>query len=122
MTTPEQQQIRDSYASGAETLLLMMQDTATVVRPTLAPDAYGGQAATDVTVVTLPCRRKSLSGRELARVAEVAPNATTRVVVPAGSDVRATDALLIDGVRFEVLWVPSNTFSVQLACLCAEVS
>jgi hypothetical protein len=52
----------------------------------------------------------------------VAPSATYVVKVPPNTDVRAaTDAFLMDGVRFEVQFVPDNTFTAQLKCFCSVV-
>jgi hypothetical protein len=122
MATAEQQDILDALAAAAVDLVALMPQTATLMRPTLTADLYGGATSTDVTVGDLPCRRRTLTGREVLTVAPLASSATYKVTVPAGSDVRRGDALLIDGGRFEVQWVPDATFSVQLGCYCAAVS
>ena len=111
-----------ALADAAGALVDLMPDTADVVRVTLSPDGYGGQIATEDVVATVPCRWARLTGQELLAAAKVAPSATVAVTVPRGTPVTRSDALVVGGTRFEVLWVADGTLKAQTRCYCAEVA
>lgn len=114
--------IAAAFADATAATACLRPLTATIVRPELTPDAYGTNTATDVTIGTVACRLRAASASSVRAAGERAgQSATVEVVVAPDADVRATDALVIDGRRFEVLWVPDRTLTVELAILCQEV-
>jgi hypothetical protein len=118
MATAEQQEILDAIASAGQDLAVLRPESAQVLRSVSEPDGYGGQTSTESVVAAVGCRRKMLSGRDLASAAKLAPSASWKVVLDPGTDVTVSDALLVDGTRYEVVWVGGGTFAAELPCFC----
>lgn len=101
--------------------------TATIVRPSTTNPAPGVHTASETTVATVGVRVSSLSrargsGRSFAFVDRVAPGATAEITAPYGCGVTALDLFVIDGTRYQVLHVGTDsTYAVEDVCLCREV-
>ncbi len=83
-----------------------LPDTAIISRRTLSVDTRGGQTASWATVSTVTCR---LSPIKLIRGAEVEENGAEHdveswlVTLPANTDVRPTDRVVINTRTFEIV-------------------
>lgn len=83
-------------------------DTAEIMRTTLVTNAAGGQTETETVVATVPCRLQeqraaSVIGQERAEGGRVVAVTEWRAFLPAGTDVRPADRLLVNGTRYEVI-------------------
>jgi hypothetical protein len=111
----------DGMRATAQTTMV---DTATVLRPTLISDPYGGSTTTYATVTTLPVRigaggpRTGSGGvalvSELPVGARLVPQAEIVATVPAGSDVRPTDRLVIQQVTYDVVGITPETYQTGM--------
>jgi hypothetical protein len=93
-----------------------MTDTAAILRRTSAPNLEGGQTETEATVATVICRLQAQSatstiGQERPEGGRVVAVTLWRALLPAGTDVRPADVLLINGTRYEV--TDSNAVSTD---------
>ena len=85
----------------------LLTDTAEIRRTTTTANAEGGQTETEAVVATVPCRLEAQSsssaiGSERAEGGRVVAVTLWTCYLPAGTDVRPQDALMVNGVRYEV--------------------
>lgn len=95
-----------SYARGL--LSPLLTDTAEVMRTTLVPNPDGGQTETEALIATVACRLQAQSsssaiGAERPEGGRVVAVTLWEAFLPAGTDVRPADVLLVNGVRYEVV-------------------
>jgi len=99
-----------------------LPDTATIERDTLGSDGSGGQTVTS-TATTGPfaCRVAMPSGREEVIAGRLDAVGIWTITLPAGTDVKAQDRILVGSRTFEVT-IPLRPRSWQISCrvLCTE--
>jgi len=94
------------YARGY--LAPLLTDTSELMRTTTVANAEGGQTETEALVATVACRLEAQSsssaiGAERAEGGRVVAVTLWTCYLPAGTDVRPQDALVVNGVRYEVV-------------------
>lgn len=97
--------------------------SAVVTRRTVSQDAAGRPSAADSTAATVACRLSpgQASDRERVEAGRVVGQTLWRVTVPALTDVRLSDKLVIGARSFEVLavWGEESRETARV-CLCVE--
>lgn len=100
-----------------------MNETATVSRVARTSDGMGGWTESWTTAGTLACRRVSTLSQAEQRIAErltvVRP---WMVQVPAGSDVRETDRLVLGSDTLEVVHVGRSSWEAVRRMLCSQMA
>lgn len=92
----------EEQACLADTAAALMHTTATILRRVPADDMAGGQSVTWTAVASsVPCRASgvagALGGGERDADGRWETAVSYRVSLPAGTDVRASDRIVIDG-------------------------
>lgn len=104
------------------TLEASLPDTAQVRRKTLTSDGMGGQTESWATVATVACRVAPSGRPEERAVAErLASVSVWTVTLPALTDVRAVDRLVVGARTFEVVGVLARSDEVGRRVVCVEV-
>lgn len=111
-------------AAMRATVEASLPDTAQVQRRTLTPDNAGGHVETWSTLVTVPCRIAPAGRSPDERVIAERLTTTTlfTVTLPAFSDVRANDRLVVGSRTFDVLGVLASSNELSRRALCEEVA
>lgn len=112
--------------TAAELTSLRAAQTATlptvavVQRLTLASDSMGGFSESAATAVTTTCRVAPARAGDAQVVAgRLRERTLLRITVPATTDVRTADRLVVSGVMYEVLAVLApGTYETARVCLC----
>ena len=100
-----------------------LPDSCQIRRATLASDGAGNMVPTWATVATVACR-KSPSGNtpaERAVAERVASENPWTVTLPAGTDVRPADRLLIGSDTLEVVAPIARSWEISRRVVCVEV-
>lgn len=103
---------------------LAMPDTVTIQRPTRVEDGAGGVTDTWATVATVKGRLSvdMRQGREGQAGGRQTALAYYRVTLPAGTDVRVKDRLLVASRTFEVGPIQAGgAWETARVCPCTEV-
>lgn len=96
-------------------------DACTISRRTMASDSAGGQTATYATAATTVCRVAPLNGREAVLAGQQRIVATWKVTLPASTDVRDADRIVVGSRSFEVIAIQgAETRETARVCLCQE--
>ncbi len=113
----------DELASMRATAQSAMPDQCQVQRVTRASDGAGGFTETWVTVATLPCAIAPMRGRpeERAIAEQIKARVLWVLLVPAGSDVRTEDRLVVGTRTFEVHGTGERSYEITNDCICSEV-
>lgn len=99
-----------------------MNESAVVSRPTRTSDGMGGWTETWTTAATLACRRLSTLSQAEQRIAERMAIVRPWVAqLPALSDVRETDRLVISSDTLEVVNVAISSWEAVRRVLCKEM-
>ena len=100
-----------------------LPDTAQVQRRTLTSDGAGGFTESWSTVATVACRVASSGQSPQERViAERLATASVRTVtLPALTDVRPTDRVVVGGRTFEVVDTPAPSYELARRVICTDV-
>jgi len=101
-----------------------LPDTATIQRVSRTPDNAGGASESWEKVATVACR-VAPSGRapEDRAVAErLNVTSSWTITVPAETDVRAGDRVVVDARTFEVLAVLAGSYETARRVVCSEVA
>lgn len=122
MPTPEQQEILDSIREAAVELEVLMPERADILENGPGVESpYGGSAGSETVAATgVPCRRRSLTGREAADAARIANDAVDAIVFPLGTAVTTRSRVRLNGRIYQVIAVPSGTFSAQVTTWCTD--
>ena len=111
------------YVKAQTIIARTLTATAQISRLTQTPDTSGGMTDTYTSVMTLPCSYSMSGIRPLEResATQVRSIVVWNFVFEAGTDIRFTDRILVDGRTFEV--VSSRTGSIELATrvICMEI-
>ncbi len=83
----------------------LLTQTATIVRPTPTTDVYGDTTHTGSTSTTSPCWLY-VSGTDEEAGSTNAEHADARLMLPAGTDIQATDRVTVDGEEWHVIGPP----------------
>ena len=94
-------ELTDMQAVAEEAL----PDTATIQRKTRTADSIGGATVVWATLATVACRIASAGGSPQERLAaeRLSPRSVYRITLPAATDIKAADRIVIDSSTYEVL-------------------
>ena len=100
-----------------------LPDTAQVQRKTLTSDGAGGFTEAWTTVATVACRvaPSGQSPQERAIAERLASTSIWTLTVPALTDVRPADRLVVGGRTFEVAAVLARSDEISRRVVCVEV-
>lgn len=79
-----------------------MPSTCEILRKTRTSDGMGDYTETEAVAATVKCRLKGVSGSEHVIAGQVKAEVSGVVLLPAATDIRATDRLRIEGKTYEV--------------------
>lgn len=103
-----------------------MPDSCVVKRLTRASDGAGGSTESWATAATVACRYAPARGAEQQAAGKLAAVGVWTVTVPQGTDVRATDRLVIGTRTFEVVTTAAGSvdgaWETALRVLATEVT
>ena len=97
-------------------------EACAIVRRTLVSDGAGGQTVTEAETATI-CRLAASTNMPADRLVAgaTAEQMLWRITLPAGADVRKTDAIRIGSRTFEVMGIYGpHTLTTALVCVCVE--
>lgn len=97
-------------------------EACAIVRRTLASDGAGGQTVTETATATI-CRLAASTNTPSDRLVAggVTEQTLWRITLPAGADVRTTDAITIGSRTFEVMGLYGpHTLTTALVAVCVE--
>lgn len=102
---------------------LALADTAVIERAAWASDGEGGQTATWATHATVPAMLSGVGSADEQEIGEgVRAVVSWTVSVPVGTDVVASDRVVINGKTLEVVGViGGRTYAALARVLCSEV-
>jgi head-tail adaptor len=98
----------------------LLTQTATIIRPTPTADVYGDTTHTGSTSTTAPCWLHVRDTDEEAGRA-VAEHAEARLMLPVGTDIRATDRVTVGGDTWHVIGPPVTRSRPMLGASHIEV-
>lgn len=100
---------------------LTLTEACTVSRRTLASDSAGGYSNTWATAATTVCRIAPVSANEAALAGQQRIVASWKVTLPASTDVRGEDRVVVGARSFEVIAILGpETRETARVCLCQE--
>ncbi len=104
-------------------VLELQPDTAQIQRRTLTPDGAGGHAESWNTVATVACRiaPSGLSPQEQVIAERLTATSIWTITLPALTDVRPADRLLVGARTFEVVGVLARSEEIARRVVCVEV-
>lgn len=81
-----------------------LPDTATIQRKTRTADSIGGATVVWANLATVACRFTPAGGSPQERLIaqRLSPRSVFRITLPAETDVRAADRIVIDGQTYDV--------------------
>ncbi len=85
---------------------ILLSSSCAIRRMTRTPNDSGGYTETETTVATVGCRIGQPSGREFIAGGKTAEESDAIVHMPALTDIRGTDRILVGGVTYEVSGPP----------------
>ena len=100
---------------------LTLIDACTVTRRTLSSDSAGGHSATWATAATTVCRVAPARENERLLAGQQRIVAEWKVTLPASTDVRDADRIVVGARSFEVIGIRvAETRETARVCLCQE--
>lgn len=101
-----------------------LPETATISRNTPAADGYGGYTDSWATSSTVAARiaERRLRPDEQLIASQIEATVVYTIRLPADTDVRERDRIVINGRTFEIAGVVRKTWPVMLKVVCTEVT
>lgn len=108
-------------AAMQATQALTLTEACTISRRTLASDGAGGYTDTWATAATTVCRVAPITANEAVLAGQQRIVANWKITLPASTDVRGADRIVVGARSFEVIAVQgARTRETARICLCQE--